>query len=126
MKVNGRKGKTAEWLSKWEVWNPDAPERRIWRVSYGRVPERQSRSDPFIDLEGAVARLRVALQDIYTFSDKHDCGAFTISFARAIKTLDSRGSALRGYDGIWRLKVVSFHSPDACQRPARRHGFLAG
>jgi hypothetical protein len=97
MKVTDRKGKTAVWLSKWEVWNQDAPERRIWRVSYGRVPERQSRSEPFIDLDGAVARLRAALQDIYTFSEKHDCGSFTISFARAIKTLDSRGSTLHGY-----------------------------
>jgi len=97
MKVTDRKGKTAVWLSRWEVWNQDAPERRIWRVSYGRVPERQSRSEPFIDLGGAVARLRVALQNVYTFSEKHDCGAFTICFARAIKTLDSQGSTLHGY-----------------------------
>ncbi len=97
MRVTDRKGKTAVWPSKWEVWNQEAPERRIWRVSYGQVPELRSRSEPFIDLGGAVARLRGALQDVYTFSEKHDCGGFIISFARAIKTLDSRGSTLHGY-----------------------------
>jgi len=112
MKVTDGKGETGVWLSKWEVWNQDAPDRRIWRVSYGRVPERQSRSEPFIDLGGAVARLRVALQDIYTFSDKHDCGGFTIFFARALKTLDSRGSTLHGYHGDL--------APDGCLLPLAR------
>ena len=120
LRVTNRKGQAAVWLSKWEVWNQDAPERRIWRVSYGRVPERESRSDPFIDLDGAVARLRVALQDIYTFSEKHDCGGFTICFARAIKTLDSRGSSTRhGYHGDLApegcLPMLARCLLDACQ-----------
>ena len=97
MKAADRKGKTAVWLSRWEVWNQDAPERRIWRVSYGRVSELQSQSEPFIDLGGTIAHLRGALQDTYTFSEKHDCGSFTICFARAIETLDSRGSTLHGH-----------------------------
>ncbi len=97
MKVTDQSGQTTVWLSKWEVWNQDAPERRIWQVSYGRVQALQPRSEPFIDLGGAVARLRSALQDIYTFSEKHDCGSFTISFAQAIKALDSRGSTLYGH-----------------------------
>jgi hypothetical protein len=119
IKVTDRKGQTAVWLSKWEVWNQEAPERRIWRVSYGRVPERRSLSEPFIDLGGAVARLRVALQDIYTFSDKHDCSGFTIRFARAIETLDSRGSTLHGHhqdlapEGC--LPMLARRLLDACQ-----------
>jgi hypothetical protein len=112
IKATDRKGKTAVWLSKWEVWNQDAPERRIWRVSYGRVPERQPRSERFIDLGGAVAGLRGALQEIYTFSEKHDCAGFTISFARAIKTLDSRGSLLYGHH-----KDLA---PESCLPPVAR------
>jgi hypothetical protein len=119
LKATDRKGQTAVWLSKWEVWNQDPPERRIWRVSYGRFPELRSRSDPFIDLDGAVARLRGALQDIYTFSERHDCGGFTISFARALQTLDSRGSILHGYhhdlapEGC--LPPLAGRMLDACQ-----------
>jgi hypothetical protein len=112
MKVTDRKGQTTVWLSKWEVWNQDAPERRIWRVSYGRFSELQSRSDPFIDLDGAIARLRVAIQNVCTFSEKHDCGAFTIAFARALQTLDSRGSTLHGHH-----KDLA---PDGCVPPLAR------
>ncbi len=97
LKVTDRKGETAVWLSRWAVWDQNAPEGRIWRVSYGRVPERQTRSEPFIDLGSTMAHLRGALQDIYTFSEKHDTAGFTIRFARAIETLDSHGSTLHGH-----------------------------
>ncbi len=96
MKVADRRGRAALWLSKWEAWDQDAPERRTWRVSYGRIPDLLSRSEPFIDLDGAVIRLRGALQEIYTFAEKYDCARFIISFARALQTLDSQGATLHG------------------------------
>jgi hypothetical protein len=97
MEVTDQKGKAAVWLSKWEVWNQDAPERRIWRVSYSRISETQSRPASSSDLTDAVARLRAALGEIYTFSQKHNCHGFTGCFAQAIETLDSQGSTLHGY-----------------------------
>src|SRR5438552_4619626 len=39
MEVLQRHGKAGVWLSRWEVWNQNAPERRTWRVSYGKVSE---------------------------------------------------------------------------------------
>src|SRR5262249_28126269 len=34
------------WQARWEVWNQKAPDRRIWRVTYGRVGEVKSKPYP--------------------------------------------------------------------------------
>src|SRR5881398_775261 len=33
------KNRSELWQARWEVWNQNAPDRRIWRVTYGRVAE---------------------------------------------------------------------------------------
>jgi len=90
-------GKAAVWLSRWSVWNQNAPERRIWRVDYGRVSEISRRMVGGTDLESAGARLRSALAEIHRFSEKHNCGGFTACFARSMETLDSHGAKRHGY-----------------------------
>ena len=45
------RGRSAVWLSRWEVWNQNAPERRVWRVSYGRDSEISTRALGDCELE---------------------------------------------------------------------------
>lgn len=90
-------GKAAIWLSRWSVWNQNAPERRIWRVDYARVSQIPRQMAGSTDLESAGARLRSVLAEIHRFSEKHNCGGFTACFARAMETLDSHGAKRHGY-----------------------------
>ncbi len=112
-------GKAAVWLSRWSVWNQNAPERRIWRVEYGRVSEIPQPTAGGTDLESAVARLRSALAEIHRFSEKHNCGGFTACFARAMETLDSGGAKRHGYhkdlivNGV--VPEMASYLLDACQ-----------
>src|SRR5207302_6452796 len=37
---------TDYWMARWEVWNRDAPEQRIWRVTYGLVASQAGSPEP--------------------------------------------------------------------------------
>jgi len=119
MEAVQQNGKRAIWLSRWEVWNQNAPERRIWRVAYGRVSELRSSTAPVTDLVSLAARVRSALADIHAFSEQHQCGGFTARFAEAMETLDSGGAKRYGYhkdlapDGC--LPSLAVRLLDACQ-----------
>lgn len=119
MEAVQQNGKCGMWVSRWEVWNKSAPDRRIWRVSYGRASETRSAIAPVTDLQSSAARLRAALADIHTFSETQRCDAFTACFARAIETLDSGGTKRYGYhrdlapDGS--LPSLAVCLLDACQ-----------
>lgn len=84
MEVQLPKNQSEFWIARWEVWNQKAPERRIWRVTYGRVGEATSNSHQYQRLSTAEGRLLKALRAIHTFSEKHNCGGFTNSFAKGI------------------------------------------
>ena len=103
------RGKSANWLSRWMVWDQNAPERRIWQVDYGRVAEipRQAVGDGHV--ESAAKRVRTALDEIHSFSEKQKCGGFTGCFSRAIETLDSGGAKRHGYH---KDLVVDGSTPD--------------
>jgi hypothetical protein len=90
-------GRSAIWHARWEVWNREAPERRIWRVSYGRVSEVRTEEHPESDLNSIANRLRKALTEIYGFAQKHDCGGLSTHFTRALETLDSGGMSRNGF-----------------------------
>ena len=90
-------GMAAVWLSRWEVWNQNAPERRIWRVTYGHVAETQAVPFQHPDLELVATRFRSALTDILAFSRKQKLDGFSACFARALETLESRGEKRHGY-----------------------------
>jgi hypothetical protein len=91
------RAKSAVWMSRWQVWNQNAPERRIWRVDYGRVSTPPPLAGGVADLELAQTRFRSALEEIHRFSEKHGCGGFTACFIRAMETLDSDGAKRHGY-----------------------------
>jgi len=112
-------GKSGMWLSRWAVWNQNAPERRIWRGEYGQVSEIPSRAASDCNLESAGNRLRAALAEIQAFSANHECAGFSACFARAIETLESGGAKRHGYH---RDLIVDGSAPelaagllDACQ-----------
>ncbi len=119
METVQQKEKRTLWVSRWEVWNQNAPERRIWRVSYGRVSGMRVRTPAVTDLDAVAGRFRSALGDILAFSERHQCGVFAACFARAMETLDSGGTKRYGYhqdlapDGGLPSLAVSLL--DACQ-----------
>lgn len=83
------KERSAFWLARWEVWDQKALDRRIWRVTYGRVAEAKSKQYAIQNIEATEARLLEALREIHAFSARHHCGGFTNSFAQSIDSLTS-------------------------------------
>jgi len=74
----------SRWLARWEVWNQDAPERRIWRVTYGRVEQgRRVQSHDSLDLGLASERLEEALGQIAPFARRRNCDGFAECFDSA-------------------------------------------
>jgi hypothetical protein len=97
MEVLLPKNRSEFWVARWEVWNQNAPEQRIWRVIYGRVSEGVTRNSTPNDLQSTSTRLAQALGEIHSFSVKQDCGGFAQFFADALDTLGSGGKNLHGY-----------------------------
>jgi hypothetical protein len=112
-------GKSAVWVSRWEVWDQNAPDRRIWRVSYGRFSAKRSSTARVSELESSAGRFRSALADIHRFSEQHDCRGFTDCFSKALETLNSGAEKRHGYhqdlapDGC--LPSLAMRLLDACQ-----------
>ncbi|MEP6940517.1 MAG: hypothetical protein ABI846_12205 [Rudaea sp.] len=76
------------WRSRWEVFDRNAPEQRIWRVTYGPpVDAPHSGADAAADALEPGA-LRVALTQILAFSQTHETGGFSASFRAALDALD--------------------------------------
>ena len=74
------------WSADWEVWDRNAPEQRIWRVTYRRGST--DRPQPLEnDVAHAHVKLAEALQRIHAFAAAHDCSPFTESFRRALDSL---------------------------------------
>ncbi len=114
------KDRSDYWIARWNVWDQDAPDQRIWRVTYARVSSGASTGCGTPDLDEVRARLTQALRDVHSFSTKHDCGGFTQCFADALDTLDSEGQNLHGYhkdlapDGV--ISQAAHAVLDACQK----------
>ena len=110
MEVLRSDGKSEFWAARWEVWNQKAPERRIWRVTYGLVRQDQTKPYRGRDLATVKNELRAILESIHSFSARQDCEGFTKCFAEAIRAL-SDPSADIGYHKD--LAVSGQLSPEA-------------
>lgn len=87
------------WMARWTVWNRDAPEQRIWRVTYGLLGNRATSQAPAADLARITEKFRNALQQIHAFSERQQCGDFfTTSFKSSLDCLADR-RACAGYHG---------------------------
>jgi len=85
MKVDGS---SEFWATRWDVWNQDAPERRIWRVTYGLL--REARTQPYSGrkIADVKADFQASLTSIRAFSAKESCGGFTNCFAGGLAALE--------------------------------------
>jgi hypothetical protein len=80
-------GKAVLWIANWDVWNQNASNNKIWRVTYRRVAEKEISSFSEPDLSKVSERLLAALTKIRAFSDDHHCGGFTQCFDEGIESL---------------------------------------
>lgn len=76
------------WIARWEVWNQNAPERKIWRVDYGLVRSSQNTIYELRDLEVVWKEFKESLVDIHDFSGSYTQDGFTDCFAKALVAID--------------------------------------
>lgn len=81
------------WYPKWEVWNAQASDQRIWRVTYDAGPLLATEPGRPPDIERCVHRLREALTAILAFSEQQKCDPFTQDFRDALSALDGKKDA---------------------------------
>lgn len=82
------------WVADWQVWNQDAPERRIWRVVYRCVDGSRTSPVALTLLDDASARLLISLIQVREFANIHDLSDFAQCFESGIHSLtDSERSA---------------------------------
>jgi hypothetical protein len=79
---------TAEsWGVRWNMWNQNAADRKIWRVTYGLLGKEPTRQATSRTLAEAKRELDDALVDIHAFASHNNCGGFTECFTKAIEAL---------------------------------------
>jgi len=85
------------WIARWDIGDQNAQDKRIWRVTYGRVAKGNSTPDMPVNLQQAVRELAESLNDIRAFSTKHNLNGFTKWFDEALDTISSDGKNRHGY-----------------------------
>src|SRR5882762_5339928 len=81
-------GRSEFWAARWIVWNKGAPERRIWRVTYGLVRVGQTAAYGGRDLSDVKTDFKSSLRAIHAFSARENYDGFTKCFAEALSVLD--------------------------------------
>lgn len=92
-----RGSRSEKWLPRWEVWNQDAPDSRIWRVEYRLMGESDASRQATPDLELVTQDLARSLADVHAFASRHDLDGFASLFAKASETLLAEETVLHGY-----------------------------
>ncbi|HJZ98499.1 MAG TPA: hypothetical protein VKE70_18440 [Candidatus Solibacter sp.] len=83
-------GRMDVWASKWEVGNRDAPDRRIWRVSYGLIAENADFPPQSPESVEAIVPVFVnLLSDLQSFCVDHHLGHFATNFRNAGECLSA-------------------------------------
>jgi hypothetical protein len=80
-----------QWLARWDVWNQDAPENRIWRVTYGEIGDGTVTAPPTGIVADASEQLAHALSEIAPFARRIDCQGFASAFESALALLSPGG-----------------------------------
>lgn len=107
------------WISKWDVWDQNAPDRKIWRVKYGLVEKRKDFQKPIIGLSEAKNLLTKSLEEILHFAKNHNCHGFAECFSKALDSVNSNGTNLHGYhkdlppESVLSIEAIALL--DACQ-----------
>jgi hypothetical protein len=87
-------GTSDHWEARWTVGDQQRTDRRIWRVTYGRI----ARSHPIeaagqVDLRVIRERFHDVLVEIRAFAVKQDLAGFANCFAKGLDDLDSESPA---------------------------------
>ena len=98
---------TEYWMARWEVWDRNAPQQRIWRVTYGLAGSAPAAAVMTSNSSEVLAAFESALIRIHAFSAAHDCAAFTDSFARALQSLRQVDSAHGYHKDLYPARTVS-------------------
>lgn len=77
---------TDHWIPTWEVSDHDAPDQRIWRVTYCNADQSGKSAPAELDISDAKAGLESALERIHAFALDQG-SSFADIFARALKGL---------------------------------------
>jgi hypothetical protein len=82
------------WQGRTAIGDRDAQDKRIWRVTYGRIAKGQAHEAPPVPgLEEVAGRMRSVLEAIKAFADGQAyLSGFSECFARAISDLDGEDS----------------------------------
>jgi hypothetical protein len=96
METQRSDGTSEYWSGDWRVWNTEAPEKRIWDVSYRLSDTAPTRPKVRRSLSAVKDDLRAALRAIHGFSERHTRGDFSGRFADALDALNDP-STVRGY-----------------------------
>jgi hypothetical protein len=88
MEVMRGDGRSEFWAARWDVWNQDAPDRRIWRVTYGLLCVATTKPSTARKIAEVKADFRSSLSAIHRFSEMESCGGFTNCFAGGITALE--------------------------------------
>jgi hypothetical protein len=107
------------WAARWSAGDRDAPDQKVWRVTYlGPFAPPVSSARP-VDLVQSSRELEASLREIRAFSAKHECDSFTRCFDNALETLASHGRGKHCYHhDLWPNGVLSTLGEtilDACQ-----------
>lgn len=79
------------WEGRWQVGERDRPDRKIWRVTYGRIARAQPSSRNEIDdLEDLKAELEQSLSEIADFAYSQNLASFAKAFEAGLSRLTSR------------------------------------
>lgn len=84
--ATGADGVVRRWASRWQVWDQNAPERRIWRVTYGLIGEGPVDSLR-VSLGDAHSRFVTALKAAVDFAASNGQPGFAEQFRDALQTL---------------------------------------
>lgn len=86
------------WEARWQVTNQNAPDKKIWRVSYGAIAQDTKRSiDTLSNLSDIRRRLEQTLVQICAFAKKHDLGNFATCFQNGLDCLSSNQALEKTY-----------------------------
>ena len=76
------------WMAKWDVWDQNAPEQRIWRVDYFYIQKVPQKDTKYRDLEQVWSEFKQSLIEIHDFSRSYTEGGFTECFENALIAID--------------------------------------
>ncbi len=91
------KGESEHWMPRWEVGNQKALDKRIWRVTYGRISTGKTVLSPAPELSKAIQELHESLKDVRLFSVQQKLDVFIKLFDEALDTIESKGEKRHGY-----------------------------